>query len=40
MNPENRLYAICLSVDDFTLVPALSPQLIESEKVVKIEPKD
>ena len=28
LNSDNRLYAICLAVDDFTLVPALDPLLI------------
>ena len=28
INSENRLYAICLEVDEFTLVPALEPSLI------------
>ena len=34
INPETRLYAICLAVEDFTLVPALQPLLVESERIV------
>jgi hypothetical protein len=34
MNPQNKLFAICLSVDDFTLVPNWTTELIMSEKVL------
>lgn len=40
MNPENRLYAMCLTLEDFSLVPNWETELIESEKIVSNEKND
>jgi hypothetical protein len=34
MNPQNKIYAICLSVEDFSLVPNWNTEMVESAKIV------